>query len=162
MGDLVKALLIADTHWLWYAAGRWGSGQGYNRPRVDYMALRNQVSDFLVNRFGNVYDLECCAFVVNQRRQGGMNRFTDLLRGFGYRVNECTDPTPAMIALLKSEPWDLMVLAIGSVEVLAATEKARQDGRKVIVASFNGGSGKGVADAVLRLDGKVLYEGARH
>lgn len=157
----MKALLIADTHWLWYAAGRWGNSNGLEKPRVDYMALRNHVSDFLINRFGNVYDLECCAFVANQRKQGNMSRFIDLLKGFGYRVDECIDPTPAMTAFLKDEFWDLAVLAIGSVEVLAACETARKDGRKVIAASFNGGSGQGITDAVLRLNKHVLYEGIR-
>lgn len=161
MGATVKAILLADTAWLWYAVGRWGSqNSSFERPRVDYMSLRNQVTGFLIERFGNIYDLECHAVVVDQSR-GTMHHFMDLLRGFGYRVQECIDPTPAMISLLKDEQWDLVVLAIGSVEVLATADAMRKDGRKVVAASFNGGEGHDAVDAVLHLDGKVLYEGAR-
>lgn len=151
----MKALLVADTHWLWYAAGRWGAGRGYKRPRVDYMAMRNQVARFLTNRFGDIYDLECSAFVMN-RRASMMARFIDLLQGFGYQVHECSDPTPVIVSALKTESWDLVVLAVGSVEALMATEPARVEGRRVVLAAFTPTS-NGV-DAVLILDESVLYE----
>jgi hypothetical protein len=153
----MKALLIVDTHWLWYAAGRYGDANRVRRPRVDYMSLRNCVARFLVKRFGEVYDLECAAFVMN-RRAGSMERFTDLLEGFGYRVHECNDPTPAVMNMLKTDRWDLIVLAVGSVEVMMSARLIRDDGRRVVLASFtpveNG------VDATLSLDGSVLYEGA--
>ncbi len=156
----MRALLVADTHFLWYSCGRWARGR-YDRPRVDYMALRNGVTDYLIARFGNVYDIEPHAFVVNQRRQGGMERFTDLLRGFGWRITECVDPTPAVIEALKAEPWDLAVLAVGSAEAFAtASELAEREGRKVIVAGF--AISKDIpADGTFGLDGDVLYEGGR-
>jgi hypothetical protein len=161
MDNAMKALLIADTHFLWYSVGRWARGR-YDRPRVDYMALRNGVTDYLIGRFGNVYDVECCAFVVNHRRSGGgMGRFTDLLRGFGWRVNECTDPTPAVVELLRGEVWDLVVLANGSMEALAtAVEIGRKTGRKAIVATFDKARLVDV-DGHFQLGREVLYEGGR-
>jgi hypothetical protein len=156
----MKALLIADTHWLWYAAGRWGNAHGLSRPRVDYMSLRNRTSKFLMERYGNVYDLECWAFVVN-RRQGSMNRFMDLLKGFGYHVQECEDPTPAIIRALRDMPWDLIVLAVGSVDTQAAgIDAADAEGRRIVLANFNGDvpPPQGKAWEGLALDGDVLYD----
>lgn len=157
----MKALLIADTHWLWYAAGRWGAKHDFRRPRVDYMELRNHVARALIERFGRVYDLECCAFVVN-RRQGAMDRFIDLLRGFGYRVETVDTPTPAVSGLLTGEQWDLVVLAVGSVEALAtALEAARAEGRRVLVAGFDTDAVHGDPSSLVGLDGGVLYDAGR-
>lgn len=151
----MKALLIADTHWLWYASGRWGAKHGFKRPRVDYMALRNVTAKMVLDRFGAVYELDCRAWVVTQRNS--MDRFIDLLSGFGFRVTQCDDPTPLIVDVLKNEHWDLAILAHGSFESITATAAARQEGRKVIVAAFEPPVAmNGVP--VIMLDRSVLYE----
>lgn len=152
----MRALFICDTHWLWYVAGRYGNHRGIPKPRVDYMALRSTVARALISRFGHVYDLECHAFVVD-RRAGSMDRFIELIRGFGYQVEKCDDPTPSILETLNTRSWDLVVLASESVEALELLQSTRREGRKIVVATFD--KLPEGADELIELGRGVLYEG---
>jgi hypothetical protein len=144
----MKALFLCDTHWLWYAAGKKKSD--FRRPRVDYLSLRDKVTNFLIKRFGRIYTIECHAFVTGKRNVN-MVPFVNLLQGFGYIVHE-TDSAFDDIADMLETSWDLVVLAVGneSHRTIALNESKRT-AKRVLIADF-------LDDVDIELSQEIFYE----
>jgi hypothetical protein len=153
----VKAVLLIDGHWLWYAAGKYGRPQ-VRKPKVDYLSLRNEV----VRHIGEADLIKSIVYLTSQSRQ--IRNFAEMLKGFGYQVIIDGGRLPLRIHkdLAETESWDKIVLAVGSLDFLPLLKKIKGQ-KKIILVNFGEIEKElsEVADQLITLDQGVLYNG-RH
>jgi hypothetical protein len=161
MDTPMRTILIVDTHWLWYAAGRYGSECNIRKPRVDYLALKNKVVLDISQHFEKCELWWSRAFVA-ARNAKSVQSFLDLLHGFGYVV-KLTNSASLDIneVLTDTSNWELAVLAVGSMELLPTFQKLKEKGKRIALIAFPESDSilMDEVDHRIILNEQVLYEG---
>lgn len=154
-----RAVFIIDAHWLWYSAGRFGRPKGVNKPKVDYLSLKNEVV-----RQSGADLIKSIVYLTSKSRQ--IRSFAEMLEGFGYEVIIDGGRLPLRVHTDLADidgDWDKVILAVGSLDFLPLLKKLKKGNKQIVLVNFGDVERElsEIADKSIILGQKVLYDAQR-
>ena len=154
-----RAIFVIDSHWLWYAAGRFGRPKGFDKPKVDYLSLKNEVV-----RQSGADLIKSIVYLTSKSRQ--IRSFAEMLEGFGYDVVIDGGRLPLRVHKDLADTdgdWDKIILAVGSLDFLPLLKKIKKGNKEIVLVNFGDVERElsEIADKLIILGQKVLYDAKR-